>query len=258
LVIQHDVVVGEVIRHHNAIPISQFRRACEIVHDPLGIDCRVDHNVGHVNVVWTQFPRHALGQCSEAVLGTGEGGEPRRPAYAGGGTGKDDCAASAFRHVAGRLPTRKESGEAGHLPDFEEFAAVGVEDAHGHVGADIEYHRVDFPDVLFYGGEAFDNLVFLAGVTAEAVGREALVAQFLDQWHEFFPVAPERADGETPRRELAGNGATDGVTGADDDGYLTAHGLPSGRGNLRRQARSKVEPILVLGRNRSSYPRREP
>ncbi|MNN13566.1 hypothetical protein D3C81_1266030 [compost metagenome] len=163
------------------------------------------------------------------MLGAGEGGEVGCAAQAGAGTGEEDGAALAGDHAFGYLATSEEAGEAGHFPDLEVLARSLVEDAAGHVGADVEDEGFDGADIALDGLDQFDHVLFLARIGGETVGFAAFGADRLHQRLQLVRRTPGDAGDIAFAGEATGDGPAGGVAGADNqhDFLVVIHDAPS-------------------------------
>ncbi|MNP30509.1 hypothetical protein D3C76_1235840 [compost metagenome] len=226
---QVPVVLGDVFRIEDARLVLQRVLLREAVADEFGVDGAVDDHVGHVHAARAEFPRHALGQRADAVLGAGEGGEVGRAAQAGGGAGEQDGAALAGDHAPGHLAAAEEAGEAGHFPDLEVLARGLVEDAAGHVGADVEDEGLDRADVALDGFHQLDDFLFLARIGGEAMGLAALGTDGVHQRLQLVRRTAGDAGYVAFAGEAPGDGPAGGIAGADHqhDFLLVVHGALS-------------------------------
>src|SRR5690606_32126843 len=139
-------------------------------------------------------------------------------------------AAPARDHAPGHRLAGEEAGKAGHFPDLEILARRLVEDAARHVGADIENHHLDWPDVTFNALHQLGHLLFTSRIGSKPMGLAAFTADRLQQRLQFFQAAPSDTGDVPLTGETPGNGTTGGVTGPDDQSDLPVlvHGPSSG------------------------------
>lgn len=182
--------------------------------DEVGVDGAVDDRMGDVDALGPQLARHALGQGAQGELGAGERGEVRAAAQRGGGAGEDDRPTLSRQHHPRRLAAGKEAAEGGHFPDLAVDPFGGFGDREPDVGADVEDHRLQRPDLALDAGEEIDHLLLLARVASAGQGLAALVADGLHQRLQLLRVAPGDAGHVALAGEPPGDGATGGVAGA--------------------------------------------
>src|SRR3954466_13878467 len=103
-------------------------------------------------------------------------------------------AAPRARHHALRdLAAIQEAAEAGHLPDLVVLARGLFEDAGGHVGADVEDHRLDRADVALDLVDQRDHRLFVASIRGVGARLAAGLAYLVDERRELVGAAPRHA-----------------------------------------------------------------
>src|SRR6266852_3260086 len=164
------------------------------------------------------------GPSSQAMLGAGEGGEAGAAAHARRRPGEEDRAVAARRHHLRRFAPHQEPGEAAHLPHLEIDPARRLADGKADIGADIEYRHLDRPGIALDALNQLFHLLFLARIDAEGDRLAAGAADRLHQRRQLLAVAADDARDEAFAREAPGDGAAEGVAGADHQRDLLLHG----------------------------------
>ena len=127
------------------------------------VDAGVDDEMRDVDVLRSQFARHALRHGAQAELGAGEGGIADAAAQARRRAREQDRALAMRQHEARGLAPREKAAITGHLPYFAEDAFGGLEDGEIHIGAGIE--DADFKRRFGIGlFQERRDVFFLAGV----------------------------------------------------------------------------------------------
>ncbi len=237
--VQIPVSLGDGLRVHELVGFDgsdrriAAARADAFAHE-LGVDARVDDEMGDVDVLRPQFARHALRDGPKAEFRRGEGGVADAAAQGGSGAGEKDSALPARQHQARRLAAREKAGIAGHLPHLAEDALGGVEQRKVHVGAGVEDADLQRRVRIGFGEEGGD-VFLLAGVQRAGL---AAAATFLNRGFklgELVGGAATGEDGVALGGEAPGDRRSDVVAGADHGG--------GGIAGLHEDAPSQVKTI---------------
>src|SRR5262245_16625076 len=92
----------------------------------LGIlsDSAVDDEMRDVNVLWSQFPRHALREPAQRELAHGEGRRLRVALHARRSAGEEDGAGAALEHALRRRLRHQKAGVGRDLEGLAYFFTV--------------------------------------------------------------------------------------------------------------------------------------
>ena len=191
-------------------------------------DGRVDRHVGHVNALWHQFPRHALGETGLRLARHGEGPAPRIALERGAGVGEKDRAAMAVRggrfegeHARRGLLRDQEGAVGGVRQHFAHEGGVRFRDALAedvaHPAVDVVHHQPRRAEILGHGlEEPCDGGAVrrVAGVVADAEPVREIPQRAL------LRVARGNGDLHAVPAEQARAARTDAGAAAHDQGDL--------------------------------------
>src|SRR3990167_2889248 len=114
--------------------------------------------------------------------------------------------------------------ECGHLPDLHVLAPGLIQDAAGHVGADVEHHDFDGASLLFDLVDEGDHIFLFARIAAVAERLATGRADALDRWFQLVGRAPRQASDVALAGEARADRATSCVARADDEGHTAVVG----------------------------------
>jgi hypothetical protein len=233
--VKPDIILRDLVGNENLFPRQLFGGVRHEPADEGAINRAVDHDMGDMDALRSQFAGETLRERPERVLRSGEGGEARAASDAGGRAREQHRAAAAFDHSARRLAARQESGERRHLPHFGIDLRRRLDDRETHIGADVEDEHLDRADLAL---DPFDErcyIAFDARVEPECVSLAALRADRLRQIVDRLSVswAPGDADAKALPREGARNRSAEPIACPDNQTDAAplprlAHGRESG------------------------------
>ena len=137
------------------------------------------------------------------------------------GAGENDCAALAWQHHPRGFAAGEEARQGGHFPDLAVHPFGGLGNRKAYVGADIEHHHFQWPDLPLDGGEQLQHLLFYPCIAAEGTCRAASGADVIHQAGQLVGITPCHAGHVALAGEAFGDCSTGGIASAHDQYRFT-------------------------------------
>src|SRR6202142_3218054 len=202
-----NIVLGDLVGNEDLLPRQFFGGVRQKPANEGAVNRAVDHDMGHVDALRTQFASETLRQRPERVLRAGEGGKAGGPADTRGRAREQHRTAAAFDHSPRRLAACEEPRERRHLPNLGIDPRRRLDDRETHIGADIEDEHLDRADLALDPFDERRDIVFDARVEPARVSLATLRTDRLSQLVDRLGIS--RPPGDADAKALAREGVRD-------------------------------------------------